>query len=309
MKNRINNILIGLLWLLAVALGATFWFNTKYGFNIFSLQHWQYLAYMQASGQPVQISFYISLLLIIVIAVFGLYQLLQPRTRRIILPVFDKAEKSNSKQSIIQPVPSVANPVIQQDKNETTETKKESLPKKNENINNNAVTRPPRLNIPTTVNKSAPIPLVPLASASTNKKFDPDQEYATIHDIFTSNGFVYKGSPRIKGMQTSVIAIGTNEVLWIGANGVSNSDMHRAVDTLQGIFTDTLEDIEINIKAFIVGTSDASSDDSIMQFANVDDLRAYINAHPNTPLSEDEIENFDAYSGYIGTVVDYIGKI
>ena len=32
MMNRLNNILIGLLWLLASTLGATFWFNTIYGY-------------------------------------------------------------------------------------------------------------------------------------------------------------------------------------------------------------------------------------------------------------------------------------
>ena len=73
MKTRLNNILIGLLWLLIATLGASFWFNTKYGFNVLSAQHWQYLAYMQASNQPVKPSFYISLVVVICVMVAGLY--------------------------------------------------------------------------------------------------------------------------------------------------------------------------------------------------------------------------------------------
>ena len=121
---------------------------------------------------------------------------------------------------------------------------------------------------------------------------------------------MYKGSPRIKNIQTSVIAIGNEEVLWIGATGIKTSDMKTAVETLHGVFVDTLEDIEIDINAFIIGAPDAADnpDPSILQFATVDDLRDYIMAHPNTP-SDDEPENFDAYSAYIGTVIDYIGKI
>ena len=297
MKNRMNHILIGLLWLLAVALGACFWFNTKYGFNIFSLQHWQYLAYMQASNQPVLISFYISFIVVIAVAVFGLYQLLQPRMRKIILPVIDKSPKKEA-TTIAQPEP----PVIKQshEKSVVIEQKPESAP--------TTPARPPRLNIPTPVRTSAPVPRVPLISDK-KERFDPEQEYADIREIFTSAGFLYKGAPRIKNVQTSVIAIGTDEVLWVGATGVSTPDMQRAIDTLNGIFTDTLEDIEINVNAFIIAPTDNSTSGSIMHFASVDDLRAYINEHPNVPPTEDDVENFDAYSGYIGTVVDYVGKI
>ena len=128
--------------------------------------------------------------------------------------------------------------------------------------------------------------------------------------MFESAGYVYKGAPRIRGVQIATIAIGTGEVLWIGAVGVNNADMQRAVQTLSGVFSDTLDDIEIHINPFIITPSDtADSDTGILQFANVDQLREYIMAHPNTPVDAEESENFDAYSGYIGTVVDYIGKI
>ena len=45
----------------------------------------------------------------------------------------------------------------------------------------------------------------------------------------------------------------------------------------------------------------------ILTFATLDDLRAYIAQNPNPPLDPDMQENFDAFSGYISTVIDYIG--
>ena len=298
MRNRINNILIGLLWLLAASLGISFWFNTKYGFNVFSFQHWQYLAYMQASGQPVKTSFYISLFVAIVITFVVLYRLLQPRVRKIVLPVHDQTPQQ-------QPVATPAQTkIVQTDEPSVVSHDDVSAPPLN------TLNRPPRLNIPMASRSAQPTPRVPLTS-SPSARIDPEKEYADIHEIFTSAGFVYKGSPRIKNIQTSVIAIGSDEVLWLGATGVKNSDMNNIIDTLKNIFSDTLEDIEINVNAFVIAAPDAATntDDSIMQFASVDDLRSFISEHPNTPPSEDEIENFDAYSGYIGTVVDYIGKI
>jgi len=307
MKNRLNYILISLLWLLLVTLGASFWFNIRYGFNIFVAQHWQYLAYMQASDRPVATSFYVSIVVVLAIAVLGLYILLQPHRRKIVLPVVDNT--NNQKQTVpvvqtpIQVAPVAEQPIVKEEAVTPT-------PQVATTPTASGLIRPPRLNIPTATITRAPAPRVPLSSTTPAAKIDPETEYADIHEIFTSAGFVYKGSPRIKNMQTSVIAIGTDEVLWLGATGVKTSDMKVAIDTMRGVFMDTLEDIEINMNAFIIGAPDASenSEPSILQFATVDELRTYIMAHPNT-LSDDDAENFDAYSAYIGTVIDYIGKI
>lgn len=300
MKNRINNILIGLLWLLAITLGASFWFNTKYGFNIFSLPHWQYLAYMQASNQPVRASFYTSFLIFVIVAVFGLYKLLQPRFRRIVLPIIDRSVQ------LAQKTQTTPEPIQQPQMEPSTLA---TTPEPKANVATPNTPRPPRLNIPTVSRTSAPVPYVPLTTKTETKRFNPEQEYADIKQIFTSAGFVYKGAPRIKNIQTSIIAIGTGEILWIGANDISTTDMQTAVDTLRGVFTDTLDDIEININAFIIGGANNDSNDSIMHFATVDDLRTFIDTHQNVPPAADEAENFDAYSGYIGTVIEYLGKI
>lgn len=305
MMNRINKILIGLLWLLASTLGITFWFNTVYGFNIFSAQHWQHLSYMQATGQTVRTSFYISIVVAVIIVTFGLYVLLQPHLRRIALPIVDKTS---------QPKPSTSVPERPQTESINTS---QPAPGKTENVSTVSAAqqpptapagmRPPRLNIPVpTQRATAPrVPLMPVAQP----KINPETEYAEIRNIFESAGYVFKGMPKIKGVQTATVAIGTGEILWLGAVGVKTSDLQRAVDTLTGVFTDTLEDIEIHINAFVIAPTDSANDTNILRFANTDELREYIMAHPNTAPSADETENFDAYSGYIGTVVDYIGKI
>ena len=308
MMNKINNILIGLLWLLAVALGTTFWFNTMYGFNIFSIPHWQHLAYMQAIGQSVKPSFYVSLVVAVLIALFGLYKLLQPRRRQITLPIFDRAssaqptatsttqvQKTVIEKPIEQPVVSepVSEPV------HSTEPATNTTPQ---------IARPPRLNIPN-VTRTAPMPRVPLTTTQ-GPAINLDAEYADIRNVFESAGYLYKGMPKIKNVQTAIIAIGADEVLWIGAVGVKNADMQRAIQTLSDVFTDTLEDIEIHINAFVIAAPDTNDTPStILQFATVDDLRNYIAGVPNTPPDADNSEDFDAYSGYIGTVIDYIGKI
>lgn len=315
MMNKLNNLLIGVLWLLAMTLGATFWFNTMFGFNIFLGAHWQHLAYMQATGQAVKPSFYISIIVIVVITVFGLYKLLQPRFRQITPPVIDRTSQPQMTKKTITTTQTTATPVQQPVSQPAPQPEPQPMqqPVVSEPVaptppatTEPQMARPPRLNIPT-VTRVVPTPHVPLTPAP---QVGPETEYADIRSIFETAGYVYKGAPKIKGVQTAGVAIGTNEVLWIGAIGVNNADMKRAVETLSGVFSDTLDDIEINIKAFVIGAPDASTAPTdILQFANAEDLRNYITKEPNTPPDADESENFDAYSGYIGTVIDYIGKI
>lgn len=269
---------------------------------------------MQATGQAVKPTFYISIVVIVLIMLIGLYKLLQPRFRQITMPIFDRATPTQATKTVVttrttnvaaqpqpapQPVPQpvATEPVAQQPT--TPEPTISTTPN---------VARPPRLNIPT-VQRSAPVPHVPLTSAP-QQKINPETEYADVRNALESAGYVFKGMPKIKGVQTASVAIGSDEVLWIGAVGVPNSDMQRAVETLSGVFSDTLEDIEIHINAFIIGAPDATTAPSnILQFATIDDFRNYITGKPNTPPDADDTENFDAYSGYIGTVMDYIGKI
>ena len=73
MKKNFENILLGLLWLLAATLGTTFWFNTRFGFNLFSSAHWDYLATQQATRAPISFWFYFSFVAATFITLFVLY--------------------------------------------------------------------------------------------------------------------------------------------------------------------------------------------------------------------------------------------
>ena len=150
MRNRIDTILLGLLWLLASTLGTSFWLNTRFGFNIFSAQHWQYLAYLQAAHTPVQTMFYVSVIMSVLITVFGLYILVRPRLRRIRLPrrpASNTAMQTTAQQHIQKSVPQ---PTSNPDSSTIEIVRGESAPKPApapQTVPTPA--RPPRLNIPT----------------------------------------------------------------------------------------------------------------------------------------------------------------
>ena len=69
------------------------------------------------------------------------------------------------------------------------------------------------------------------------------------------------------------------------------------------------EDIEIKINGFVLNSTLPESTSGILVFDNTEHLREYVNKHPNTPPSADEEENFEAFSSYITTVIEYLGRI
>ena len=78
MKKNFDNILLIILWLLAMCLGTCFWLNTRYGFNMFYGPHWEYLSYAQASNLNINKWFYVSIVVAIVITIIGLYLIVTP---------------------------------------------------------------------------------------------------------------------------------------------------------------------------------------------------------------------------------------
>ncbi|MCQ2581487.1 MAG: hypothetical protein MJ170_00700 [Alphaproteobacteria bacterium] len=284
MKKKFDNILLIILWLLAMCLGTCFWLNTRYGFNMFYGPHWEYLSYAQASNLNINKWFYVSIVVAIVITIIGLYLIVTPnilsKCKR-----FKNIKTANEKQSA-QP---------------TNESQAAAI---------NEPVRPPRPNTPIVVNST---PINPVKTEPTN--IAPTQMATTpqytdeLKQIFQDAGFVVKQAPIINGVQTSLFAAGTGEVVYIGATGITHDKMQSAIDKLRGVFSDTLDDIEININAFIVSPLDNSDNDSIIDFATIDDLREYIQAHTNPPLPDDDDGNFDAFSSFITTVAEYIGNI
>ena len=303
MRNKFNNFLLGALWFTISTLGTCFWFNTHYGFNIFSDAHWKHLAYMQATQNPVKSSFYLSMIIAVVIVIGGMYLLLRPRLRKITLPIRDTST----------PTP-------------PTVTTPPSPEKPKNNISEDGLQRPARLNMgthtmapapiiptqsaplptPTTAPVQQPQPQIQLTPPSTDDLYAPQMQ-----EIFESAGYKTLPAPRISGLQTSVLALGAHETLWIGATDVQTSTLATTTDVMAQVFKDTLEDIEIHINMFVLNASDAKSplDANVLTFANLDELRQYMIAHPNPPIPPDEAENFDAFNSYISTVIDYLGTL
>lgn len=308
MKNKLDNILLSILWLSAATLVTCFWFNIKFGFNIFSGAHWRHLAYMQATQTPVNTIFYISIITFIIVAISGLYLLLRPRHRKIILPIHDTANHSNKpvKQSTEKNKEITA--LSARHPTPTTQPITHKIPE-------TGLSRPPRLNLGASLlNQTESFATSPTSAPAPSQKnllAHPITGSSEINEIFESAGYTLKKTPKIGSLQTSLIAIGTNETLWIGAVGVETSALQTAIDSVQQIFSDTLDDIEINVHGFIVSARDSSapSAPNILIFDNTDTLRNYISKHPNTPPSADDIENFEAFSSYISTVIEYLGKM
>lgn len=291
MKNRIDNILLGVLWLLAVALGASFWFNTKFGFDIFSAAHWQYLGYMQAHQTPVRTSFYISVAVVAISMLGGLYVLAWPRLRRLRRMRRTTSAPATTTNATNVPATTTSVPAV-------AGTPRPTGP---------VMQRPPR---PNNAMSAAAIAAANAAQPSAPRPDDTRQQWAQMHEIFESAGYTVKNNPKIAGVQTALVAIGLKEVLWIGAIGVSADELRGAITKMQNVFSDTLEDIDINVNGFVLNaTGDQATADDILTFDTMDQLRDYIAMHPNPPTPPDEAENFDAYSAYITTVLEYIGKI
>lgn len=308
MKIRLDNILLGILWLLAVTLGASFWFNTVFGFNIFSASHWTYLSELQASKNSISPTFYISFVICVFIMIFGLYILIRPRLRRIQLPkVHIEKHKNNT-------------PIIEskETKNNTDASTLDLLPAETAKAPTATQpspapvpsARPPRLNIP--VNNTGYVSATQTNTITPVSQPKPQsQENPEIQEIFIKAGFTVKKSPRINGITPALFAIGSNETLWVGGVGIKTTDIRNMIDKLSQIFSDTLEDIYIDTNGFVINAPDAATSEfeNILMFNTIEELRNYINNNPNPPITEEDKDNFAAYSEYIDTVISYIGKI
>ncbi len=336
MKNKFDKILFAILWILVSILGMTFWFNSRFGFNLFYGAHWNHLAYMQASQSPIKPTFYISLVVGVFIMIYGLYLIIRPRLRKIKLPIRDTrsqpqqpitpvapaaptAPTTTPSENIAQPEPATiiaperATPTQQATKPDLSMAPQMS----------GVLTRPPRLNVaPSTTpifqppsQQTSQLPTQQSAQPAPTAVLDtpnaPAQQWAEIPEIFESAGYVIKPNIRVGNTQSAVLALGTNETIWIGAVGLETSAVQETIDKLDQIFTDILDDIEINMNGFVVSPRDAAAPlaPNIQIFDTISDLRGFISAHPNQELTPDNQDNFEAFSTFISTVIDYLGKM
>lgn len=304
MRNKFDKFLLTLLWLTVATLATCFWFNIRFGFNIFSKSNWEYLAYMQASQHAVNPLFYISLILSVFLSIFGLYLLLRPRYRKIKIPATTQKTKTekdtNTAPQTPQPSANYFAPVPERPKRLNTQP---ILPVPTNQSNSHSVVSTAPITAP--VSNTQNTFVAPVAPVAPESKWNKQE----ITNIFESAGYVIKPTPKINGLQTILFAIGANETIWIGATDCDPGTLSSRIDTVQQIFSDTLEDIDITINAFVLNTVPTTPTTNILTFDNIETLSEYIKAHPNPKPTAEDQEDFDAFSSYISTVIEYLGRI
>ena len=301
MNNKFDNFLLSLLLGISTLLGLSFWLNIRFGFNLFYREHWNELAKLQASQTPIVLNFYISIIVAILIFIIGIYVIHMPR-------------KKTYSTTISQPTPNISmtttSVIKSNDKNDNKQNS--SVP-----ISNITMSRPPRLNLPTnmaqiTAQRSTQLSQLPIPENKPVLQNTPEQNQYTeqIVQIFSDNGYLVKPNAKISIFTPNLFAIGPNEVLWIGAIDIKIEDIQRAVEKLQSVFTETLEDIKINITPFILDTLNKyNQNDSVLIFKTIDELKNFITENPAEQLNDAEQDNFNSYSEYIDTVLQYVKNI
>ena len=295
MRNKLEHLFLSILLGITILLGLSFWLNTFFNFNIFQREHWNELAELQASQIPINNNFYISIGVAIFIFALGLFLIHRQGNK-------DKHKKESLVKTHALP-------------QQTTDLKQKPEIK---NVDENLViqmNRPPRLKLPSnmaqiaaqhqTLQGQTKNQIKSESSPSTNP-YNP-----MISEIFSNNGYVIKPNPTISGFIPNLFAIGTNEVVWIGGVDCDIEKMKNSVQKLNKVFQETLEDIPININSFVLDTMNRynTNSDNILIFKTIDELKNFINEHPSVEIDDDEKENFDSYSEYIDTIIQYIKNI
>ena len=325
LHERINCILLGTLWCLAVVLVLDFWLNTTYNFDMFSSRHWHFVAELQAAHKPIYSGFYISMVLAVLICFFGLFLLLRPKFRKIILkkpetkieqkPV---AASQNIPQKPVAPEKPLAQPELPAEPMTATEpapreepvsaTEPETQPTLPQSEVVPSIERPPHLHIQPGRTVTPPKRTTPVAKPTPQVA---EARYThEIREIFERNDYKVLQPKTVAGVPLSLVALGTHETLWIGACDISHEKMADVIFAFKSIFQETLEDLEIDVNAFIINPLDNDQVEAILDVESLDDLGTAIDKIPNEPESQADVEsgNMDAFAGYIETVLTYLGN-
>ena len=315
---RIDRFLIGILWVNAVIIAALWFFDRFFSFNLMSGMHWRYLAELQVLGN-VDVRLYASFVLFVVISLVGLYFLIVPWHRKIVM-----VQSALYQSSALQPT--------------TDQTLDIGIEEKEEFF---IPVRPPRLNlsnvfIPTKqeardINNATPI-LV------TSSEFR-----IKIRDLLTRIGFIAKDMHEIEGIKFDFCVIGTDDILMIGLLSSEQGEITASeqgesmwnvdgrsfkspvaqilmvVQKLQDLFDDVLDDgFQVNIIPFvfvegtIINLSEIQSvwnTLGINVFFDMESLEEFLNKNKPRELDEDEKSEFNAYSEFIDTVADHFSGV
>ncbi len=317
MRKQIEHILLTILIGMSVLLGLTFWLNTNFGFNLFNSEHWHELASLQASGEPININFYISIGVAIAIFIVCLNIIYRPHFRKINIEsvVIQKptvpqigAEKPLLLPKSTPNLPDKTQPDTAPQRQTDTQIESGKVPATPPVMPNvGPISRPPKLNLPKNMAQIAAAQYAQQAHPQTTQTDKYDAELA---EIFTNNGFLVKKNPKIDGFISNLFAIGANEIVWIGGVNCDIEKMKNAILRLESTFRETLEDITITVNAFLVDTDEKHvNDNRVKIFHNIDELKQYISENHGAPVDENNREDFDAYSEYIDTVLTLLYKI
>ena len=294
MKKLIGQILSAILLGTSVLLGLAFWLNVHFGFNIFYAKHWDKLAKMQAMHASISKMFYVSLGVAIFVFIVGLYLIFKPRFRYIF-----KHQKTDNVF-----VPNQTQNTIDEPKPQT------EMPHAQQSFI--SLSQPPKLNLP---KNTAEIVMQRYNQPNTQQKEPLNIKQPTIYDsqlfeMFTNAGYLVKPNLTITGFTTNLFAIGTNEIAWFGAVDCDMDRFKKAVDKLRSIFAETLDDVQITVATFILDTKNLyNSDEETSVFHTLDELQACVNNNPNPQPDDSEQENFNAYSDYIDTIIQYAKNV
>ena len=130
-----------------------------------------------------------------------------------------------------------------------------------------------------------------------------------IYDTFTDNGYEICDLIRIDGKHPAVVAMGTDETLFIGTTNIDEEILKNTMKRIELCFADTLEGLKINTRILCVSGRKTPTNDNIIHFTSVDSLRNYMEQHKNVrPKTKQDWETFDAYSEYIRLAIEYLFK-
>ncbi|MDR1027628.1 MAG: hypothetical protein LBL46_04395 [Rickettsiales bacterium] len=269
---KFERFLVSVLWLSAMAILALWFFNMRFGFNILAHAHWEYLEELQLADQVAK-DFYIAIAATGAIAIIGLYILIVPWHRRI------KMQRAAAVADVFN-----------------ASEQAEAAAKMPD------MSRPPRLNmnnmfIPTAreaieIPKAAPMQMQAPAQAQ------PQFQSSEIEDIIVNAGFQLKKPFRAAGVRIDFVGIGADEKMIIGTND-ARADLSRAVEKIKGLFDEVLDDdLKINLVAF-----------STRDFADLGAAAAFVNANRARPQTDDDAEDFAAFSNFTDTVAGYFGNV
>jgi hypothetical protein len=131
-----------------------------------------------------------------------------------------------------------------------------------------------------------------------------------IYDVFTGAKYYISDLIRIDGKYPAVVAIGSDEKLFIATLVDDYDVLHNVLKRLELCFADTLEGLYIDTRILCVTKRHtAYVDEQITCFDSIDSLRDYLMEHKNVrPTTQQDRDNFDAYAEYIDTALEYLFK-